>query len=396
MHQPLVWTDNKLENNLKLMIESKDSRENWNGKLIARAYKNPAKYVRLLKDFDPKIVVDFSGVLLESLMGMTEFLDGVYVQEEKIGDVIGLYREVLKKMPNAIEFAGTAYAHCYFPTTPIENWRAQVEEWRGTFKRLFGARQLSRISGFWFPEMGLPAFEENLAKLIKIVRDAGYEWCILPLQVVKGYERLSYERRIRIFATPHRLKAGNEEITAVFRVPTYFLDQQAGMRVNDIVERAEIASKLVGYGKPALLITASDGENGNVMMNEFFPKTFEKFFTDKKEVGSMLVTEFLQTYYSNAKLSEIRLKVIGGSWINGHHPWLHGTGRWKRINRLYRVSKMLELAKPKMNKKEFMELRKLLLIAETSCYVYWGTKFWFGQGKKALNKLEQRLKKILG
>jgi hypothetical protein len=85
MHQPLVFIDDKLESNLKKMLLSKDSKESWDAKLIARAYKNPATYVEKLAKFDQKVVLDFSGVLLESLNQLSGLLENVYVGEEKMG-----------------------------------------------------------------------------------------------------------------------------------------------------------------------------------------------------------------------------------------------------------------------------------------------------------------------
>ena len=64
MHQPLVFVVGKLERNLKKMLISKDSKESWDAKLIARAYKNPATYVEKLTKFDPKLILDFSGIFV--------------------------------------------------------------------------------------------------------------------------------------------------------------------------------------------------------------------------------------------------------------------------------------------------------------------------------------------
>ena len=133
MHQPLVFIDDKLESNLKKMLLSKDSKESWDAKLIARAYKNPATYVEKLAKFDPKIVLDFSGILLESLNQLSDLLENVYVGEENIGNITEYYKRVLRKYPNAIEFAGSAYSHCYFPITPERDWKWQIEEWQNVF-----------------------------------------------------------------------------------------------------------------------------------------------------------------------------------------------------------------------------------------------------------------------
>ena len=160
MHQPLVWKNEKLISNLQKMIESKNWNEKWNGLLIARAYKNPAKYVYELSSlgYKPKIMLDFSGILLESLNELSQngFFDNLFVYKERIGNIIELYRRVLNEFPDSIEFAGSAYSHCYFPATPIKDWELQIKEWRNVFKKIFGLKILRRVKGFWLPEMGVP------------------------------------------------------------------------------------------------------------------------------------------------------------------------------------------------------------------------------------------------
>jgi len=193
MHQPLVWVNGKLISNLYKMLISESQKVRWDAKLIARAYKNPAKYVKILSEggFSPKIMLDYSGILLESLdeLGKKGIFDEIEIEGEKVGDIIKTFKEVLRKFPEAIEFAGTAYSHCYFPVTPEQDWILQIEEWRETFKKIFGLNNLKRVKGFWLPEMGVPGYEDKLDKLIKVISEY-YEWCILPLQALEGYENL--------------------------------------------------------------------------------------------------------------------------------------------------------------------------------------------------------------
>ncbi len=200
----------------------------------------------------------------------------------------------MRKYPNAIEFASSAYSHCYFPVTPERDWKWQIEEWRNVFSSIFGKSQLKKVKGFWLPEMGVPSYGDKLANLIKILRDFGYDWLILPIFAVKDYQKLTYEQRIFLIVKPHKLRINNKEIIFVFSAPYYFIDQQAGVSTSYIYEQCLKASEF-SKNKPALIITASDGESGNVMMNEFFPKTFTKFHTKVKDdkVSSILVSEFL-------------------------------------------------------------------------------------------------------
>jgi alpha-amylase/alpha-mannosidase (GH57 family) len=395
MHQPLVWIDDEIVSNLEKMLNSKNPKESWDAKLMLRAYKNPAKYVEILAKhgFKPKIMLDFSGVLLESLLDLDErkLSEKIEVQGEKIGPVIETYKKVLENFPGCIEFAGTAYSHCYFPATPEEDWKLQIEAWRETFKKIFGLSELKKIKGFWLPEMGVPGREEALAKLIKNVKEY-YNWIILPVQSVQGYESLSYEDIIRLVCKPHLLQAGNEEIIVIFRVPTYFIDQQAGCDAELLFEKCLEAKKIFSKvsEKPALIVTASDGENGNVMMNEFFPQTFVPFFKGKigEEVSSLTVTEFIDEFYGKNEIKDkIKLKDIGASWIDGHENWLLGEKRIEAFQKIVSLSKKFHELKPEQKSK----VEKWLLIAETSCYVYWGVKYWFDQGRKFASFCEKKM-----
>ena len=402
MHQPLIIRtehgEEKLISNIEKMLSSHDYDEVWNAKLMLRAYNNPAKYCNeLLKSgYKPKIMLDFSGILLEALEKLSKdkkfFIE---VDGEKIKDIVKEYKQTLEK--SCMEITGTAFSHCYFPTTPEEDWIYQLEEWRNVFGKIFGRKNLDNVKGFWFPEMGVPGFEDKLSKLIKTIKEF-YEWCILPLQAVEGYEQLSYERRIQIACQPHTLKVRDQSIPVIFRIPADFIDQQAGCDADFVGAKVKEAIKIFGKvsKKPALIVPASDGENGNVLMNEFFPKTFSPFFKNKLDdkISSMTVTEFLHKFYEkNDEIvpdGEIKLKMIGSSWIGSHRFWMEGTERQEIVDKIHDASKAFHNLKGEKAKNE--SLKRLLLIAETSCYVYWGTEFWFNQGKRIIELLNRKMK----
>ncbi len=399
MHQPFVLKNSTLISNIEKMLYSSDKRERWDAKLILRAYKNPAKYVEILAEEgkEPRIILDFSGTLLESLKDLDErnVTKKVFVGEEAIGPIIELYKKVLKKFPYFIEFAGTAYSHCYFPITPQEDWQLQIEEWRKTFRKIFGKVNLDRVKGFWLPEMGIIGREDALSKLIECIKKY-YDWLILPLQVVQGYENLSYEKRIQMASQPHLLKAMKQEIIVIFRSPTYFIDQQAGCDADLLYNKCLEARKMFKSDKPALVVPASDGENGNVMMNEFFPKTFLPFFREKigRKIFSLSITEFLEKFYKNEIKSEIKIKDIGGSWVNGHEQWTLEERRRKLIEEIRAISRDFHKVEDRIEKDELEEMKRLLLIAETSCYTYWNVEYWFEQGERIISFLRQKIARI--
>jgi hypothetical protein len=399
MHQPLVWHKNRLVSNLETMLLSKDQQTTWNAKLIARAYKNPAKYVNDLrkKGFNPRIMLDFSGILLEGLNSLSKILKKTDVEGEKIGDIIKLYSIVLKKYPSCIEFAGTAYSHCYFPVTPEDDWEWQIGDWRDIFKKLFGDEALKNVKGFWFPEMGIPGDEEKLSKLIKILKDFGYEWIILPIETVEGEKEMTQEKKIKMTSQPHILSVKNQEIKVIFRVRYDFIDQQSGCDANDIYKKCLEAAKTFDGKKPALVVPASDGENGNVMMNEFFPQTFVPFFMKKldNKVSSLTVSQFLEEYYDDGIESKIKIKKFGGSWIGSHEHWTEGSERGLMNQKIHEISEKFHEIKPeKLEKNVYNFIRKLLLISETSCYTYWNDPFWFEQWGKINDILEKNLEKL--
>ncbi|MEM5882641.1 MAG: hypothetical protein QXQ77_00135, partial [Candidatus Aenigmatarchaeota archaeon] len=200
-----------------------------------------------------------------------------------------------------------------------------------------------------------------------------------------------------IACQPHLLKIKNISFKVVFRFPSYIIDQQAGCNAEEVYKRALQTAKIFRKfsKKPALIVPASDGENGNVMMNEFFPQTFVPFFKEKvdEEISSLTVSEFLEEYYKEIK-SGVKVKTLGASWVNGHRLWLEGTKKLEIANKIASLSKRFHQLKEKVEEKELEEIKKLLLIAETSCYVYWGTDFWYNQGEKTIGMVEEKLKNL--
>jgi len=391
----MVFSENSdIIGNLEKMLGSDDSRDQWDGRLMARAYRNPAFWVKNLigEGKHPRVAVDFSGVLLESLAKM----NGLHIQKDAdgnvIGDVIEFWRRVLDEFPCSIEFSGTAYAHCYFPVTPEEDWEPQVDIWRKVFCSLFGSESTGRVKGFWLPEMGVPA-AEKLSGLIALLETTGFEWLILPIEAVNAARALTFEQRVEIFCQPHILRTEKGEITVIFRPKYDFIDQQAGCDANGIynkcIEAARISEK-AGRKCPALIVPASDGENGNVMLNHFYSDTFIPFFREKtdEKVSSMTISQYLKEFPPD---SEIELKAIGGSWLGDHSQWGTGDRRLQMKTKIERLSRKFHDQGAKTSRSD--EMLKALLMAETSCYVYWNSSFWFDQGERmielAYKKMEE-------
>jgi len=390
----MVFTrDNEIISNLEKMLSSDDSRDQWDGRLMARAYRNPAFWVKNLEGEgkQPRVAVDFSGMLLESLEKMSGLHSQKDVDGNVIGEVIGVWRKVLHEFPDSVEFSGTAYAHCYFPVTPEEDWENQVDFWRKVFLSLFGPESTDRVKGFWLPEMGVPA-AEKLGDLVRLLKSKGYEWLILPIEAVKAEKTLTYEKHVEIFCQPHILRTDGGEMAVIFRPKYNFIDQQTGCDANGIynkcIEAARISEK-AGRKCPALVVPASDGENGNVMMNHFFSDTFIPFFREKtdEKVFSMTITQYLEEYPPD---SEIELQDIGGSWLGSHSQWGEGDRRLEMRRKIDELSRKFHDRQTGVSRSE--DALRALLTAETSCYVYWNSDFWYDQGEKMVEFAYQQMK----
>lgn len=394
MHQPMIWTeDNQLVGNLEKMLRSDDSRDQWDARLMARAYRNPAQWItNLTKDGkSPKIAVDYSGLLLENLARIEAWGEESDADGNPIKDIIAIWRQSLHEHSDSIEFAGTAYAHSYFPVTPEQDWALQIDQWKKTFTTLFGTEATQQVKGFWLPEMGVPP-PDKMAKLVKLLKTTGYEWLILPIEAVKAYRSLSFEKQVETFAQPHILSTEGGNITVIFRPKYDFIDQQSGCDANGVYQKCLLASSILektGSKNPALVVPASDGENGNVMMNQFFKDTFIPFFTQKTDqnVSSMTITEYVRDY---PPTNEIQLETTGGSWLGGHTNWQAGDKRQEMKQKIEQLSTAFH-----MQSKETLEnteALKALLTAETSCYIYWNSDFWFAQGEKMIEYAYRKIK----
>jgi len=400
MHQPPIWVGEgenaRWMGNLEKMLHSEpNSEEAWNAQWFALAYKNPARYIQKLceEGHSPRILVDYSGVLLEelALLSTNGTLNHLKVEGEEIGNVIELFRYVLAAYPEAIEFAGTAYSHCYFPATPEQDHEAQIKAWRDLYGNLFGEAALKRIRGFWLPEMGMMGDPGMALRFIRLLKKYGYEWIILPhssLEHPEGWSNPMLENRV------HWLKVSSggesEEILCVVRDTDMGIRQQSGQNaegcINGSRDRAS-ALQSAGISTPALVIPTSDGENGNVMMFEYFPNSFAPLFYNAnqwQDVAFMTVSEYIDIYDQQNPATEVTLNLTGGSWIGGHDSWFSGDERVKVMGEIETLSQNFANLQTTNSDIDLETAQKALLLCQTSCFVYWNSPFWFDQAKQSL------------
>ncbi|MDE5095925.1 MAG: glycoside hydrolase [Trichodesmium sp. St11_bin5] len=387
-HQPPVWNNGKLQGNLEKMLNSEaNSEEHWNAQWFAQAYKNPARYAQqlTLEGHQPRMMVDYSGVLLEEMAKLSKngIFSNIYVDGKCIGDVISLWHEVLTEYSDTIEFTGSAYSHCYFPATPERDHEAQIMQWRKVFADLFGEKALSRVRGFWPPEMGVSGNPAEALRFVRLLKKCGYEWIILPnaaLEHPQGWSTPELENRVHWLVVESC--GESERILCVVRDTDMGIRQQSGHNAEGCIDDLRYRSRVVGMKPPGLVVPTSDGENGNVMMFEYFKNSFAPLFRERHrwlDVGFMTVSEYIDTYLSPGEITEVRLKSTGGSWIGGHQQWQEGDLRQQVLAAVEQLSQ--DYAKVVESGKGSVQKSKALLLCETSCFVYWGSDFWAQQAK---------------
>ncbi|NES01383.1 MAG: glycoside hydrolase [Okeania sp. SIO2F4] len=387
-HQPPIWNNGQLHGNLEKMLGGEsNSEEHWNAQWFAQAYKNPARYAKKLSEegHQPRMMVDYSGVLLEEMAKLSTngIFSNLYVDGEAVGDVISLWREVLTEYSDTIEFTGSAYSHCYFPATPERDHEAQIMEWRRVFADLFGEEALLRIRGFWPPEMGMTGDPAEALRFIRLLKKCGYEWIILPnaaLEHPEGWSTPELENRVHWLVVES--DGESECIICVVRDTDMGIRQQSGQNAEGCINDVRYRGGEVGMKPPALVVPTSDGENGNVMMFEYFKNSFAPLFRESdrwSDVGFMTVSQYIDTYLSEGPVTEVRLKSTGGSWIGGHQQWQEGDLRQQVLAAVEQLSQ--DYAKVVESGKGSAEKSRALLLCETSCFVYWGSDFWAQQAK---------------
>ena len=384
-HQPPIWVEETLTGNLEKMLNGpENSEERWNAQWFAQAYKNPARYIEILQKegHSPRIMVDYSGVLLEELNKLsTGLFNHIYVDGEAIGNVIELWRYILNEYPDSVEFAGTAYSHCYFPATPERDHEAQIMQWRKVFADLFGEKALTKVRGFWPPEMGMTGDPAEALRFIRLLKKCGYEWLILPRSAIEHPENWSVpalENRVHWLTVEYQ--GETEQILCVIRDTDMGIRQQSGQNVDGCINDIRYRGKELQSEKiPPLIVPTSDGENGNVMMFEYFRNSYAPLFRNSQswqDIAFMNVSEYIDKYLPKVATTEVRLKPTGGSWIGGHQSWNEGDRRQQVLAAIEQLSQTYA------NKAEKDKMP--MLLCETSCYVYWNSEFWFQQADRCI------------
>jgi hypothetical protein len=261
------------------------------------------------------------------------------------------------------------------------------------------------------------------------LKECGYRWLLVQEHTVETLEgHAPREKHL-----PHRLVAKNsrgEEVSIVAIVKTQGSDTKLVAQMQPYYEaKGQQRKEIGGISIPPIVTQIGDGENGGVMMNEFpscYRQALAQFTTEG--VVNVNVTEYLElieqagireemltplrpqrqkavlelitTWEPGAAdkaIAEIRRKdpnfqMDGGSWTN-NISWVKGYD-----NVLTPMNKLSALFHERIGKRQVDKKSRQyrsalfhLLVAETSCFRYWGQGIWTDYAKEISRRGEDIL-----
>lgn len=410
MQQPLIPAGGEsletaaLISNLQFMLEHPELGDNHNAPVFRECYRRMADYIpRLVAEGkQPRVMLDYSGVLLEGLQRMGD--------EEVLRAVRSLAQDP------RVEFLGCPWGHAVAPSTPVQDYRLHVTTWQHHFASLFGLEALARVRGFSPSEMALPNHPDVAYEFVRTLVDCGYSWVLLQEHTVEGLQNPHL---------PHRLVCRNshgETATIVALIKTQGSDTKLVGQMQPYYEARELGPvELAGRRVPPLVTQIADGENGGVMMNEFPPKYLEVMREcSGSPTPALNGTEYLEHLYrlglrvddfpevmplhqariwarmspgdGPERLEKVlrelsteddRLQFEGGSWtsdISWVRGYEHLLGPMERVSSLFHE----KVLKPGCSSGEYRYRNALLhlLASQTSCFRYWGEGTWTDYGRE--------------
>ncbi|ACD83383.1 glycoside hydrolase family 57 [Candidatus Methylacidiphilum infernorum] len=357
MHQPL--------GNLTLLLDT----NRWEAEQILLAYERP---LRFLKRFEQraKVHFGFSGTLLEQLT------DPQIQQKSRDRVDLSAMLEGYKGLPN-IELVGMGYYHPVFPIIPKEDWEEQLWLHRDMVEKVFGKKP----AGFFPPEMGFTM------EMIPYLVEAGYSYAIVDSVHVRR-ENGQPVSPCKVY----RAEWQGKGIAIVPRERDLSNAQQSGM--DPAWFTAEIKNKTKSAPPPKLITTWTDGENGGWFRNlsdganfwgYFFAPYMEKIRLGE-EIEPVLLSQFIAEYPPVEKV-EVRTGAWNVGSTSGYDfsQWTGTSAQKKALEQIYKLaarywerSKSQKATSDLEFKRKLGEVRKLVLQAETSCYLFWGDS-WLPQ-----------------
>jgi hypothetical protein len=411
MQQPLIPAGGdirtaELISNLDFMMRNPGSGDNHNATVFADCYGRMGDIIPDLvrQGKNPRVMLDFSGELLFGLRKMGR------------GDVLDRLRGITcdHHFRKYAEWLGTMWGHAVPSSTPLPDLPLHMRAWQQNFAAIYGWDALARVKGFSPPEMHLPNHPDAAFTYVKALKECGYRWLLVQEHTVETLDGHGLQQR----HLPHRLVAKNsvgEEISIVGIIKTQGSDTKLVAQMQPFYEAQTLQRQDVGgISIPPIVTQIGDGENGGVMMNEFpsgYRQAIGRFGTEG--VVNVNVTEYLEMIEAagvrenmlpglrpinqgklfarikkwepgaaDKALAEIKKEqpnfaLEGGSWTN-NISWVKGYENvLTPMNKLSaQFHQVLDNKGVDQNSHEYRNALFHLLVAETSCFRYWGQGIW--------------------
>ncbi len=427
MHQPLIPAGGgdlhtaAVISNLQYMMENPGIGDNHNASVFRDCYKRLGDMIPQLIDQgkNPKVMLEYSGILLHGLRAMG------------LDDVIDNLKRITcdDRYSKAVEWLGCPWSHAVAPSTPMQDFRLNVQAWQHHFASIFGLEALAKVRGFSPSEMALPNHPDVAYEFVKTLKDCGYQWVLVQEHTVEEPESGHSPRNQHL---PHRLVCTNSKgetasITAIIK--TQGSDTKLVAQMQPYYEAVGLSRmELAGQQVPPIVSQIADGENGGVMMNEF-PSKFMEVMANASgsETPAVNVSEYLEYLASKgikeADFPEVQplfhkqiwekiqpgdgpeklAKAIedikqhnhqfhmdGGSWTSDL-SWVNGydnvLGPMEEVSREF-YSRVLT-KKPDTSEHRYRNALFYLLCSQTSCYRYWGQGEWTDYGRELCRRASE-------
>ncbi|MBN1655616.1 MAG: glycoside hydrolase family 57 [Deltaproteobacteria bacterium] len=333
---------------------------------IVHAYDRIVRYAHRYKD-TARLHVGMSGILLDQLTDQA--VADAYRPYLDIQGMLRGYREA-----DNIELLGMGHFHPIFPLIPKEDWPEQLVYGRQRIAEVFGREP----KGFWPPEMAF------CMEMIPAIVEAGYEYIVVDSFHIRPLD-VGTNQRPDLFRA-YLAEFDGAGIAVVPRNRDVSNAQESGMDAgwfsNEVLHKV---AESPAPQEPRLVCTWSDGENGgwfrNMSENANFWGYFFSPFMDQVRSGGPIqpirISEYLAKHPPRQKAN-----VQTGAWnvasTSGvdFSQWNGTTAQKRAVDEVIDVSRSYWELKDKISGREVTEklnrARKLILEAETSCFLFWG------------------------
>jgi 4-alpha-glucanotransferase len=357
LHQP--------SGNLEALLDSNE----WEAKELLWALDRIPRSLWGYEDVG-RVHLSLSGTLLETL-SRPDFQQRVY-GIIKCGDLLWQLQN-----QKTIHVLGTAYYHPVLPLTPAADWEEQLGRWLTLAQHLFWRTD---FSGFWPPEMGF------CMELIPVLKRFGYRYVLVDSRYIEPVTPMRWEE---VRYRPHIARYGGEEIIVVVRDRELSEAQQSGMDASWFMYEVHERTKLCDF--PALVTTATDGDNGGWFRNisdkgnfwgAFYQPLLETVRRGETEVRPIFVDDYLREHGAHGEV-----RVESGAWNTGWHSgagftqWTGSQEQKDALKRIAETSQAFHAARQRLDEaaannpdlqQRLSEAQWRLLRAETSCNFFWG------------------------